>query len=303
MTVVSLNGSKKMVNSCKGEYGLLYNVRVKTFPDGHKQYIWADHFIFRLDLEDDSPVLIEDVKRRYDRISLKRKISKFCLYEGELPEEDVSVRFKRNLSRAINVVYDLARSNEFDWFITLTLNPEYVDRYDYESCSSIIKKFTDRLRKYGCKWLIVPEQHEDGAFHFHGLVSGDLPLTPSGKTWYNEVEGYTQPVYNLATYEFGWTTATEIVHPDRCATYVTEYLTKKPCVPKGKKCYWASKSLVRPEIDYVTTFRDVMYADEQTGEVRVVRDHDTDWGFGFPTGVRYIKEIETEYGRFIISEE
>lgn len=282
---------------------MLYNVRIKTYPDGHRQYIWSENPIFRLDMENDSPALIEDVKRRYDAIALKRKISKFDVYEGELLEEDIPFRFRSNLSRAVNTVYDIARSNEFQWFITLTIDGKKVDRYDYDSCADAIKKFTDRLRKLGCKWLIVPEQHKDGAYHFHGLVQGDLPLTPSGKTCYNEAEDQVIPIYNLANYEFGFTTVTQVQKPNQTATYIAKYLTKRITVPKGKKCYWASKSLARPTVEYLNTVHDCVYFDDETHELRSVREYDGTWSWGFPDGVRYVKEIETEYGRFVISEE
>lgn len=283
---------------------MYYNVRVKVYPDGHRQYIWSEQPIFRLSEEKDSPELIEIVKRRYKRIALKRKLSKFTRYDGDVPENNGPYRYKHNLSRAVAVVYDLARSNKFDWFVTLTLSPDAVDRYDYDACSAAVRAYTDRLRKYGCKWLIVPEQHKDGAYHFHGLVSGSMPLTDSGKTWYNPIEGYAQPIYNLKTYEYGWSTATAIVHPDRCATYVAKYLTKCPSVPKGKKSYWASRSLARPTVDYLLTCYDTTIYDKDLGEFVTVREHDGFWGFGIPRGdIRYSKEIVSEYGRFVISEE
>lgn len=282
---------------------MLYNVRIKTYPDGHKQYFWSENPFFRLDESVDSPVLVENIKRRRKLARLRRDIKSFDICdEDEFLNDDV-VRLKWNMSQSINKVYDLARSNEFNWFITLTLSSEKVNRYDYDSCADAIKKFTDRLRKYGCKWLMVPEQHKDGAYHFHGLVAGDLPLTPSGKTCYNEVEQLTMPIYNLANYEFGFTTVTQVMKPDRTASYIAKYLTKKIAVPKGRKRYWASKSLARPTVEYLNTVHDTFVRDEETGEVRCIREYDGGWGFGVPGDMRYVKEINNEYGRFVISEE
>lgn len=264
---------------------MFYNVRIKTYPDGHRQYFWSENSIFRLDEDIDSPELVQSVKRKRHFAKLRREILSFDGVDGIEGDADSFFRFKRNLSRSVNEIYDLARSNDFDWFITLTLSSEYVNRYDYDSCAGAMMKFTDRLRKLGCKWLIVPEQHKDGAYHFHGLVAGDLPLTPSGKTCYNEAEQQEMPIYNLANYEFGFTTVTQIMKPERTASYIAKYLTKQIAVPKGKKCYWASKSLARPTVEYLDDTVDRKFL------------------FGFPDGVRYIKEIETEYGRFVISEE
>lgn len=263
---------------------MYYNVRIKIFPDGHKQYFWSEKLIFRLDEENDPPALVEAVKRNRKRAALRRSICSFDR-EEDVDFEFEPVRRRDNMSHSINVVYDLARSNDFNWFITLTLDGKKVNRYDYDECAEAIKLFTHRLRNRGCKWLIVPEQHKDGAYHFHGLVAGDLPLTDSGKTCYNEANQQECPIYNLANYEFGFTTVTQIMKPERTASYIAKYLTKQIAVPKGRKCYWASKSLARPTVEYVDA------------------TDDSDFAFGVPPGVRYVKEIDGEYGRFVISEE
>lgn len=268
---------------------MFYNVRIKTYPDGHKQYFWSENPIFRLDEENDPPDFVDAVKRKRHKSKLFREIQSFDVADVDDPELDDGEfsynRMRWSVTRTINEVYDIARSNEFNWFITLTFDGKKVNRYDYCSCADAVKMFTDRLRKLGCKWLIVPEQHKDGAYHFHGLIAGDLPLTPSGKTCYNEAVQKEFPIFNLTNYEFGFTTATQIVQPDRTASYIAKYLTKQIAVPKGKKCYWASRSLARPTVEYL----------DATG--------DSNFLFGVPDGVRYIKEIETEHGRFIISEE
>lgn len=264
---------------------MLYNVRIKTYPDGHKQYFWSENPIFRLDEDNDPSELVESVKRRRHLTQLRREIRSFDRVEDVEADNESFFRFRNNVSRSMNEIYDIARSNKFNWFINLTLDGKKVNRYDYGSCVDAIKKFTDRLRKLGCRWLIVPEQHKDGAYHFHGLVQGDLPLTLSGKTCYNKDAKRRIPIYNLANYEFGFTDVTQVMHPAKTASYIAKYLTKQIAVPKGKKCYWASKSLARPTVEYVDA------------------TDDSDFVFGAPSGVRYVKEIETDYGRFVISEE
>ena len=231
-----------------------YNVRVKTFPDGHKQYFYSEYLILR------------DVPEEFRDPKIKRKFSK----------PDKEGRFSNNLKRAVNQVYDLARSNHFDWFITLTLNPDEVDRTNYDECAMVIRVFTQRLGRNRNKWLIVPELHADGiSYHFHGLVQGDLDLTH----WKGDV-------YNLNNFEFGYTTAMKIRDPDRVATYIAKYLTKQLAVPKGRKSFWASRSLDKPTVEYVA-----------------MSEHDFMWNIW--ATARYTKEIDTgpEYGRFIIAEE
>lgn len=233
-----------------------YNVRVKTYPDGHKQYYYCENPIFRWD----------DVPEEWKPLKIRRKFSD--------PKPDNGCKFSNNLKRAVNVVYDLARSNHFDWFITLTLSPEAVDRTNYDECAAAIVLFTKRLRRNGNQYVIVPELHHDGkSYHFHGLVQGDLDLT----RWKGEV-------YNLNNFEFGYTTAMRIQDPNRVATYIAKYLTKDIAVPKGRKCYWASRSLARPTVSYEEISDD---------------DFFLIWG-----QARYTKEIDAgEYGRFILAEE
>lgn len=282
---------------------MYYNVRIKTYPDGHKQYFWSENPIFRLDEEIDFPELVESVKRKRRQSKLRREIQSFDR-EEDIEDDDVSyLRSGRNIRRTVNEVYDIARSNEFNWFINLTLSDKYVNRYDYCSCADAVKKFTDRLRKLGCKWLIVPEQHKDGAYHFHGLVQGDLPLTPSGKTCYNKADGIRLPIYNLANYEYGFTNVTQIMHPKKTASYIAKYLTKQIAVPKGKKCYWASKSLARPTVEYLSTTEKLFVHDPDEGCDVMIDYQDPAWAYGYLSGIRYVKEIESEYGRFVISEE
>jgi len=158
---------------------------------------------------------------------------------------------RENASRAINTIYELARSNHFDWFITLTFDKAKVNRYDYDCCADAIKHFTDILRKRGNQWLLVPEQHKDGAYHFHGLVSGNLPLSPAIHEETGELlrDNHGRQIYNLDIYHYGFTTATKITDAARSATYLTKYLSKDISVPKGRKRYWASRSLNKPMVE------------------------------------------------------
>lgn len=233
-----------------------YNVRVKTFPDGHKQYFWSENPILRWD---DIPEEYRDTKKRR-------------IFHLEKPDG----RYKNNMNRSVNQVYDLARANCFDWFITLTLDPKRVDRTDYEECAIVIRLFTKRLQRNGNKWLLVPELHKDGkSYHFHGLIQGDLDLTH----WKGDV-------YNLNNFEFGYTTAMPIQDPQRVASYIAKYLTKDIAVPKGKKSFWASRSLAKPEISYM---------DELMEDIEFV------WGYF--EKARYKKIIDGKYGRYLIAEE
>jgi len=223
---------------------MVYNLRVKTYADGTKSYMFY-----------------EQARKRDYEIT-------------EPPEHDGnSVKRKQidNAKRTVQRVYDLARSNNFDWFITLTLSPEKVNRYDYEACADCVKKFTKWLGKRGGRWLIVAEQHKDGAYHFHGLVSADMDLIL-----------FKDNIYNLGNYEWGFSTATPISDRARVATYIGKYITKSRGVPKGKKQYWASRNLQEPQIEYTDMFS------EDFGEIFNTAD--------------FTKIIESDYGKYLLCE-
>lgn len=132
------------------------------------------------------------------------------------------------------------------------MSPERVNRMDYEACVAELMKFTDVLRKAGCQWIIVPEEHEKGGWHFHGLIKGNLKLKRATNHYTGEPM-FTEsglPLYNILNYKYGYNTASPIGSPARTSTYLAKYLTKDMHIPKGKKRYWASKSLMRPEVEY-----------------------------------------------------
>lgn len=150
-------------------------------------------------------------------------------------------------SRAKLQIFDIARANHWDWFVTLTLNQQVVDRYSYGDILPKMKSFTTYLRRHGCQWLIVPELHDDGAFHFHGLVAGPLPV----EWWrFKRLEsGERVDIYKISGYALGRNEATKVRDPSRVSTYMTKYVTKQllQTVPSGKKRYWASRGLAKPQ--------------------------------------------------------
>ena len=199
---------------------MYYNVRRKHFPSGKLQYQF-----YEIPKQCDYDV----GKREHTGLSIERKE-------------------RENMSRAVQKVYDLAHSNSFDYFLTLTFDGSKIDRYNYDVCADALKMFTDIMRHNGNKWLIVPEQHKDGAYHFHALVSGSLSLVEAVNphTGKKILDKHGRQVYNVCNFKYGHTTATSISDPTRATTYIAKYLTKEIQVPKGRRRYWASRSLRTP---------------------------------------------------------
>lgn len=124
-----------------------------------------------------------------------------------------SFSYEKNLQDSINrtrsIVYDIVYCNEWTFFATFTFNKEYVDRYNYLEVSAKLRKFLNNYKtRYdkNFKYLIIPEKHKDGAFHFHGFVYCEKldSFIDSGHKYHGE------PVYNWLKYSYGWNDFTMI---------------------------------------------------------------------------------------------
>lgn len=179
--------------------------------------------------------------------------------ETYLPQKRKS--FQSSQNRTKNKIYEIARSNTWEYMITFTFNKKYVDRYDYDDISKKIGKWIDLIKHTVCKdlkYLIVPELHKDGAYHFHGLLGNTDGLTfvNSGKIQRNGLgkpvlddEGNPIIIYNLIDYKLGFSTASRIRNNARATAYITKYITKElSSVTEGKKKYWRSYNLDKPEV-------------------------------------------------------
>lgn len=157
---------------------------------------------------------------------------------------------KRSMRRTKQVVYDIAKSNDWEYFVTLTFNDKIVNGYDYDEVVNGLSQWLKNMRKKcsKLKYIVVPEKHPtSGRWHFHGLFMNcdELGLVDSGlKT----EKG--QCIYNLGKYKKGWSTAIHVDGRPNVCTYLTKYYTKEVFeISRGKKRYWASRNCDRP-IEY-----------------------------------------------------
>lgn len=173
----------------------------------------------------------------------------------EYDEDEIARKKKRSLAssmnRTVNAVYKIARSNIWDWFVTLTFNPELVDSLDYSKTVSKLKSWLDYMRR-SCPdmgYVIVPEKHVSGRYHFHGLFRdcGGLGFTDSG---HKDKKG--DVIYNVGRYKYGWSTATKINDQSRVTKYIAKYINKDLCsVAFNKRRYWCSRNLADADVQEV----------------------------------------------------
>ena len=81
----------------------------------------------------------------------------------------------RAVRRARAQVRDIALCTPFRWFVTLTLDPARVNRYDVREVTRHLNHWLDnQVRRKGLAYVLVPERHKDGAIHFHGFFNDAL---------------------------------------------------------------------------------------------------------------------------------
>lgn len=154
----------------------------------------------------------------------------------------------RSMRRARANVRRLALANDFEWFVTLTLDQTKVDRYDPEAIMKIANRWLDNMvRRHGLRYILVPERHKDGAFHFHGFFAADsLRAEPSG-----HFDKGGHEVYNLPQWPLGFTTAIRLYGEyETAVAYVGKYIGKQEGERPMGRWYYSGGALKKPNKTY-----------------------------------------------------
>lgn len=175
-------------------------------------------------------------------------------------------KLEESISRTRTRIFELAICNDWEWFVTMTLNPEYHNRKDlgtYKKKLSTWLKNYNRIHETDIKYLLIPEQHSDRqSWHMHGLLLG---LPEEHLQEFTEHE--TLPIkmiieiargnklYNWPAYakKFGYVSLSRIRSIENTAKYCAKYITKdlaKTKIEKNKHFYYCSKNLKRAETLY-----------------------------------------------------
>lgn len=159
------------------------------------------------------------------------------------PKDRDPKNIERAMRRARSKVRQLALANEFEWFVTLTLSPEKIDRYDPAVVVRKMSQWCDnRVRRKGLKYILVPEHHQDGAIHFHGFFNGALEAVDSGRTDKNG-----NAVYNLPDWTLGFTRAVRLYGDYHAAVGYTCKYIGKGTGKIGGRWYYSGGDLQQPE--------------------------------------------------------
>lgn len=210
--------------------------------------------------------------------------------ETPLTPDEIREYINRSRRRAYKRVRDIMDCNDFQWFMTFTLDGGKVDRTDYKGFVEKVRQYMDnRVRRCGWKYCAVVEYHkrvEDNdkhALHLHACVSGNkFNLVDSGtvirpcggkpvKRSTARRQGYSdselRTVYNVADWTYGHSTAIH-TYGKRLALsrYITKYITKSDD-KVGGRWYYSGGKLDSPiylyeNVDFDNLVGDVEFSHE-----------------------------------------
>lgn len=162
----------------------------------------------------------------------------------------------RSMNRSKNNLMDILKSNDFDFFVTLTFDKNKIDRLDDKETRKKFTQWTNNITRdlQNLYYVAVPEYHKKGGLHFHLLIGGviaeDLGLKDSGKIVKSgRCKGQT--IYNVTKWSKGFSTATKIFDTNAVKYYLSKYLTKGKVDPRfyGKKRFYVSRNINRPQVE------------------------------------------------------
>ena len=214
-----------MAYNCKC---IFYNDEIQINKYNYGISVSENHYKSREEIEEslkDGTIDFED-NQQYSRIA-----------SADFADRDKANQ-ARSLRRSMQSIYEIARSNSFDFFATFTFAE---NRYDYDCCKKKLLQWLKNFqkRKARIEWLCVPEQHADGAWHFHAMIKGDMSDYL--------VAGVHAGRYIIPSYRFGINEVEPIRDSNRCASYITKYITKELALfLKNKRRYFYSAGLEKP---------------------------------------------------------
>ena len=206
-----------------------------------------------------------------------RGTSAFLMNEENAEEQDY---LQKSINRTKTKISDYVLCNNFSHFATFTFDPSNPkvngeeNRHDFKKMSSLFKKWlnteqVNHFRRHGhkFKYLIVPERHKNGAWHFHALL----------ENYKNETENFYTRKNNYITvselkskkkdknrkfivrYKLGRSEIAPIKDKTKMSSYIKKYITKELIQDKNAKRYWSSRNLKQPEIieNFITEFQKI----------------------------------------------
>jgi hypothetical protein len=210
---------------------MLVKCKVKEYPDGTKKaYVYKE------------PYPKDELLREKKLIS-----SSYFEKDDESIEQDKLHSEHMNMVRTRNQIKDYVLSNDFNMFWTLTFD---TDRETDQICFNKLSNWLKYMKtKFGLfEYIFIPERHKDGCLHFHGVTGRFKGSMVDSGVRYKGVK-----IYNCNDWNYGFSTVSMVRSKKKTSSYITKYIIKslsQDIVGKGKKKYWSSRGLRKPEETY-----------------------------------------------------
>lgn len=261
----------KKIKESSGGIMIAYNHKVVFYPNGtvHLRKYKKPVIIQELSVEEKTDKHENKIEYMTEQIETLHELKQTFPFEIEdidelqladefLSEEEIAERKRKSQYNSwrytVNKINQYARCGFWEWFLTFTFGDDEI-RYDYSECSKKIRKWLNHMKNRYAKdlqYLIVPEEHKDGAYHFHGLLANccnmkfEKAVNPHNRTF---IIQNGKQVYNLINYKFGFTTATKVDDTKKVTNYITKYITKEMCNNTfSRRRYFVSNNIPEPEI-------------------------------------------------------
>lgn len=208
----------------------LVNSKYQVYYTNYRLYKYSDEYCRLVKITQQKKSGFEEIK---DRLFKEKTVKEE--FEDEVERASLS-RTKRNIR-------ELALSNDFEYFATITVNCDYCDRFHLESCQDLLRSKFKKLKRINkdFAYIFITEKHKNGAYHFHGLVKGI-------QDFYINQNGYlSHKIFD----EVGFNSFSRINDYVSCCNYITKYITKD-CVKNSKgTVYISSRGLRKADVyDY-----------------------------------------------------
>lgn len=209
---------------------------------------------------------------KYKLVTLKSSIKASGYEEEKNPLYDAEGKYSRDkneekldnsISRTKSKIYEYALCNDFEYFVTLTLDSKKIDRSDVNNYIKKLGQYIRDIRKstgQKIEYILIPEKHADDLnWHMHGLMKGLQDLREYNESeniprrMKDKIKKYREENLNLFEWvgyseKFGFNCVEPIRNKDACSRYITKYISKnidndKGITEKNKKKYYASRGL------------------------------------------------------------
>lgn len=190
--------------------------------------------------------ILKETLRGYELIHYNEKLDR---ESSEFRERNYTYESAQRTKRQI---IDYGLSNKWSYMVTITIDSQKKDRYQYDKTTKQLLKFLKNYKQNhdsNLKYIIVPEQHKDGAIHYHGLIQ----ISDKHLTFKKQRQLAFIYEHSILLKSFGFNEFTKIYnHTEFVTYYISKYITKSLTERFTSQRFYASLNLDQPKKTYYT---------------------------------------------------